>query len=269
MARPKPTGDLEVRIDDDVVAAFQRDGFASVDRLTTDEELEWIGEVFDEFFAERRAGIPGGYFDLARPYDAPGADLLPQVLFPEHAVPDLRRTVFHRNARTICSRLLGVPERDLRGWGHMIDKPAGLGAETPWHQDEAYWEPHLTYHAAGVWMPLDDVALANGCMCFLPGPHLGEVLPHRHIGDDPAVHGLRTDGIDGSAMVPVPLRAGGATIHHRRTLHHTPANGSDRPRRAFATEFQTEPIPREVPVDRPWVDEGRAAWAQRAPSNLR
>jgi ectoine hydroxylase-related dioxygenase (phytanoyl-CoA dioxygenase family) len=102
-------------------------------------------------------------------------------------------------------------------------------------------------------------------MCFLPGSHRSDVLPHRHIGDDPSVHGLETDVADTSTMVAVPLAAGGATFHHPRTLHHTPANRSDRRRRAFATEFQTRPTRADEPAVRPWVDAGQAAWDARAP----
>jgi ectoine hydroxylase-related dioxygenase (phytanoyl-CoA dioxygenase family) len=158
---------------------------------------------------------------------------------------------------------MGVDAGDLQSWGHMIHKPAHHGEQIPWHQDEAYWDPDQAYQAVGTWMPLDDVDLENGCMCFLPGSHLGDVLPHRHINDDPAVHGLVTDDADPSRMVVMPLRAGGATFHHPRTLHHTPPNRSDRQRRAVATEFQTPPTPAAAPADRPWVAEGKAAWAAR------
>jgi len=262
--RALPSASFEITVDDALVSSFRRDGFASIERITTDEEVAWLREVFDELFAERRAGIPGGYFDLSRPYDAPGPDHLPQVLFPELAVPELRRTQLHRNARTISAALLGTDAGDLQSWGHLIHKPAHHGEQIPWHQDEAYWEPHLSYVAVGTWVPLDDVDLANGCMCFLPGSHLGEVRPHRHIDDDPSVHGLVTDGVDPTPMVPVPLRAGGATFHHPRTLHHTPANTTDRQRRAVAAEFQTQPTPRDTVDDRPWVDAGKAAWAERS-----
>ncbi len=264
--RALPDRHYEVDVTDEMVAAYRNDGFTSIDRITTDEELEWLRDVFDELFTERRSGIPGGYFDLSRPYDAPGEDHLPQVLYPEIAVPDLKRTQLRRNARTICAALLGVAPDELHAWGHMIHKPAHHGEEIPWHQDEAYWDPDVDYQAIGTWVPLDDVDLANGCMCFLPGTHRGDVLPHRHIDDDPAVHGLVTDHADPSTMVPVPLTAGGATFHHARTLHHTPPNRSDRQRRAVATEFQTTPTPRAEPVHRPWIDEAKAAWAARTPA---
>ncbi len=261
--RTRPSERFEVTVDDALVAAFRRDGFASIERITTDAEVDWLREVFDELFADRRGGIPGGYFDLSRPYDAEGPDHLPQVLFPESAVPELKATRLQANARAIAAALLGVDADLLHSWGHMIHKPARHGEQIPWHQDEAYWEPHLDYLAVGVWVPLDDVDLANGCMCFLPGTHLGPVRVHRHIDDDPAVHGLVTDDVDPTTMVPVPLAAGGATFHHPRTLHHTPPNRSDRDRRAVATEYQTPPTRRDVPAHRPWVDEGRVAWDAR------
>jgi hypothetical protein len=263
---PLPTVELVVDVGDEEVEQFRQQGFTWVPRITTDEELEWLDSVYDHLFEQKLAGVPGGYFDLSRPYDAPGEDHLPQVLFPDQVVPELRDTVYYRNARRIIARLLGEDEADLTGWSHMIDKPPFHGHETPWHQDESYWEPALTYQAAGAWMPLEDVDTENGCMTFLPGSHRSEVLPHKHISDDPAVHGLELAvEIDTSSAVPVPLRAGGATFHHPRMIHSTGPNRSPRRRRAWANEFQTAPVTAEVEPERPWLHEGRAAWKARFP----
>ena len=70
--------------------------------------MAWIAERFDELFADKQGGIPGGYFDLSRPYDAPGQDHLPQALFPEQRFPELRDDAFHRNAQAHRGALLGV-----------------------------------------------------------------------------------------------------------------------------------------------------------------
>jgi ectoine hydroxylase-related dioxygenase (phytanoyl-CoA dioxygenase family) len=262
--RPLPTVAYEPTITDEAVERYHQLGFTWIDRITSDEEVEWLVEIFDHLFTEKLGGVAGGYFDLSRPYDAEGSDMLPQVLVPERIVPDLVKTTFRRNARTIASRLLGVDPGLLDVWGHMIYKPPRIGHITPWHQDEAYWDPGLEYDALGAWLALDDVDLENGCMCFLPASHRSELLPHRHINDDPAVHGLETTvDVDESQMVHVPLRAGGATFHHARTLHSTPPNRSDRPRRAFASEYQTAPRARQHPVERPWFTDGQAAWDER------
>jgi len=270
VSRPSlPQVELVVEVGEEHIEQFRRHGFTSVPRITTDEELEWLDTIYDELFEQKRAGVPGGYFDLSRPYDAPGEDHLPQALFPEQVVPELRETVYYRNARAIIARFLGEDESNLLGWGHMILKPAIHGHETPWHQDESYWEPTVTYTAAGAWMPLDETDTDNGCMTFLPGSHRSEVLPHRHISSDPAVHGLELAvEVDTTGAVPVPLRAGGATFHHPRTIHSTGPNRSPRRRRAYANEFWTEPLPVEDVPDRPWLHEGREAWRRRSPEAL-
>ncbi len=260
---PRPVEDFDVDLDPEQIRFFHENGYLAIERITTDAELEWLGRLYDELFASRRAVVPGGYFDLARPYDSDGQDLLPQVLNPEVGFPELRETSTFRNGRRLAAKLLGVEESAVEGWGHMILKPPRIGSELPWHQDEAYWDPRLEYSAVGVWMPLDPATLESGCMEFVPGSHRGEVLPHRHIGDDPAVHGLVSDGVDASGAVPVPVAPGSATVHHCRTLHHSLPNTTGRVRRACSTEFQLEPRRRAQPAERPWVRETARAWRKR------
>lgn len=262
---PPPTSDFTVRLEATQIEAFERDGFTHVERITTDEELAWLGPIYDSLFASRRGAWRGGYFDLARPYDSDGQDLVPQVLAPEHRFPQLRETTLLRNAIAIGAQLLGVGSADIRTWGHMILKPPQVGGELPWHQDEAYWDTGFRYRALGCWMPLDPATRTSGCMHFLPGSHREGVRAHRHIGDDPSVHGLIADGVDGDGQVAVPLAPGGATFHHCRTLHRTPPNESDHVRRAWANEVQVEPerLDAADESDRPWVRAGREAWERR------
>ena len=254
---PLPVTDFEVEVTPRLIEDYRVHGFTSIDRITTDEELEWIREVYDELFTQRRSGMEGGFYDLARPYDSDGDDLLPQAMLPERVVPELLKTTFLRNARRIAAALLDREPAALEVWGHMISKPPYIGKETPWHQDEAYWEPHQHYHAVGVWMPLDDCDETNGCMTFVPGTQHTDVLEHRHVTGDPKVHGLEfAVHPDVSAAVAVPLAAGGATFHHPRTYHYTGPNQSERRRRAYASEFQTTPQRSDEVAHRPWVYEG-------------
>ncbi len=261
---PHPGGSYDVSLSTAQVEGFRRDGFTHVDRITTDEELDWLGVVYDAFFDSRSGAFEGGYFDLARPYDAEGQDVLPQVLNPERLLPQLRDTICYRNANRLAAQLLGADLRALTGWGHMIRKPPLVGHETPWHQDEAYWDVDYDFCAVGVWMPLDVATVESGCMQFIPGSHQGEVLPHRHIGDDPAVHGLyATDGVERARAVAVPLKPGGATMHHPRMLHYTAPNTTPNQRRAYANEFQLPPTRRAEPAHRPWIAEGQRERARR------
>ena len=80
------------------------------------------------------------------------------------------------------------------------------------------------------------------------------MVEHRHINDDPLVHGLVTDHVDASQAVACPLDPGGATFHHCRTLHYAAANTTGRARRAYITVFSGPPRKREVPISRPWIE---------------
>ena len=182
-------------------------------------------------------------------------------MFPEFAYPELLQSTFARNARRYAAALLGVDVTEISSWGHFLRKPVRNNRLAPWHQDEAYWEPELAYHALGAWLPLHDVSVEMGAMQFIPGSHRLGVLPHHFHGDDPVDNLLQVDDVeevDLSTAMPCPLPAGGATFHSCRTLHYTAPNTTDRTRMAFATEFQVAPVRRDVPAVRGWVDERRA-----------
>jgi len=265
LAARRPEVELAPPIEALDLAGFAAHGFTSVPRITSDAELGWLGEVYDLLFRERIAAVPGGYFDLARPYESEGPDLLPQILMPEARVPALRETAFWRNTRALAARLLGAEPEALHGWAHMILKPAGVGAPLPWHQDEAYWDPRFDYVALGSWMPLDPATPESGCLRFIPGSQRGPVREHHHVGENPEVHALETRDVDAARAVEVPLAPGGASFHHCRTLHGSGPNRSARVRRAFAIEWQLAPVRRAAPEPRPWVDAGRRAWEARRP----
>lgn len=260
----RPDSGFTVAISREQCERFQERGFVAIERIVPDEEIAWLGEIYDRLFEERTQIVPGGYFDLSRPYDSPGEDLQPQILVPEVRFAELRRTAFWRNGRALAAALLGCDEKQLRGWGHMIRKPPRVGESLPWHQDEAYWDPAFDYVALGCWMPLDPATLESGCMSFIPGSHRGDVAVHRHVGDDPNVHGLYAPGIDASTAVAVPIAPGGAIFHHCRILHSSGPNRSTHVRRAYANEWQRTPVPRATPAHRPWIEEGKRAWDSRA-----
>lgn len=262
---PPPRTDLRVDIGATEIAFYQANGYLACEQMSTPEELEWLTGVYDSLIARPRTGLLDAVFDVARPYGSLAPPKLGQLLFPERLVPAIRETAMWQNACRVATRLLAVPPAEVEHWGHILYKSGNGGNETPWHQDEAYWDIDLHYHAIGAWMPLQDVDVDNGCLWFLPGSHHGDVHPHRHLGDDPAVHVLEiTDEIDTAAAVPVPLAAGGMSFHHPRLLHFARENSTPRIRRAWANEFQTAPVKRGTPAERPWVTEGRAALARHS-----
>ena len=80
-----------VDLTDEQVAFFQENGYLSIPRITTNEEIEWLKGIYDELFTERTGEAEGRYFDLAGPRAHNGQETLPQVLGPEAQFPELRR----------------------------------------------------------------------------------------------------------------------------------------------------------------------------------
>lgn len=253
-------------VSDEDVQRFETDGFLTIDAITTPDELVWLREVYDRLFEERVGWETGSQFDLAGTDEKEAA--LPQMLGPSRYVPELLDTEYRRNAMAIAHRILGDDMTDRVG-EHMIYKPAGRGAATPWHQDQAYHDPSMTFRGVNFWMPLDDATVDSGCLQFVPGSHKLDVLPHHSINHDPRIHGLEVDEPDTwtDKAVACPIPAGGATIHACYLLHYAAANTSDRPRRAYTLTFRCEPQPRDVPIDNYWRREQQTARSTRADKN--
>lgn len=244
-----PKSDLEVHPTPDDIDFFEENGFLVVPQITTEEELAWMTEVMLAVLDEN-AGT--GVFE---PGYVQGQTLPPQIqqsIGPELMIPELLETTFRRNAKRFAAALLAVPEGDLTSWGHMIRKPARSNRPAPWHQDMAYWQPELDYHAIGCWLPLHEVTVERGCMQFIPGSHKGE-LRHHDFSGDPAGNLLIVEDVDASTAVACPLPAGGATFHHHLTLHYTAPNTTDLDRLACPTEFQLMPWRREEPMEFAWT----------------
>jgi hypothetical protein len=251
-------------ITDADVQFFDANGYLAVQNVMPPDELDWLRGVYDDMLAGEASGFLDGVFDLSRPYGTTDAPRLGQLLGPERRDQRLLQMVAVANARRIASRLLRVDPGQLEIWSHLIFKAPKSDAETPWHQDEAYWDVHLEYTTVATWLPLDDVDTTNGCLWYVPGSHRRDVLKHRHLGGDPEVHVLEVyEPVDTRDAVPVPLPAGGMVFHHPRSLHHAGVNESNAMRRAWGVVFQTAPRRRAQPVDRPWWHEGHKAHAER------
>jgi ectoine hydroxylase-related dioxygenase (phytanoyl-CoA dioxygenase family) len=250
------------RLTPEQIAFFHENGFLAIDAITTQDEIAFMRELYDRIF-ERRAGREvGDQFDLAGADEEGKPAALPQILGPSKYAPEFKTLQCRANALDLSRQLLGEAA-EFQG-EHAILKPAFMGAPTPWHQDEAYWNPALEYHALSVWIPLQEATLENGCMQFIPGSHRLEVLPHHSINRDPRIHGLEVDSVDASPAVACPLPPGGATFHLSRTLHYTGPNGTANPRRAFIMGFGLPTKP--YPSDRrfPWNEIKQTAREQRA-----
>src|SRR5437870_4772312 len=133
---------------------YHREGFLALEAITTPAEVAWLRDVYDRLFEARAGREEGNQFDLGGTDEEGEEAVLPQILGPSRYAPELKEGLFRVNALAIARQLLG-PEAQARG-EHAILKPAGKGAPTPWHQDEAYWDPTLAYESLSIWIPLQE-----------------------------------------------------------------------------------------------------------------
>ncbi len=252
MAR-MPSRELDVGISDDKVNEFWERGFTLVERITTDEEVAWLREVYDMLFSGNMKLLPGALVtDVMTRMDSQRGDRIGQVLRPEYFIPQLKQTQFYKNSEAIAKRILGR-DAHLDVWGHMVRKAPRNPDIVPWHQDEGYWDPSFDYQSFGCWMPLDPATRESGCMSFIPGSHKEGVRRHAYMDGDPRITTLVLEeepDLSRAVLQPVPI--GGASIHHNRTLHGSGPNTTDRVRRAYVNEWQIVPVKRETPYERDW-----------------
>lgn len=238
----------------DQVRRFHNSGFLAVcEPVLGDSELRGLRGLYDRMFAERAGRADGNQFDLAGTDEEGKPALLSQILHPQRYFPELHGP-YVETIDGIARQLLGDDVKTEIF--HAILKPAGIGAPTPWHQDEAYWKPDRQYRSISIWIPLQEATEENGCIWFNDGSHEWEVLEHQSIGNDPRVHGLElvdTTGIRNPVMCPLP--AGGCTIHRNRTAHYAGPNQTRVPRRALV-------LSATLP-DRPYPRTRRFPWNER------
>lgn len=233
------------RLDDDQVWRFQRDGFVTVEAITSSADVARIRGMIEALHRKKAGSNEGAGFNLVQGF--------PIILNPHYYDRELLKTEFFRNALAVARQLLGPKARFANDEALM--KPGSSGPATPWHQDAAFRDPRYEFREISIWLPLQPVDQTNGCMEYIPGTQLGEVLPHRVPPAEPDSHALECyDGFDPASAVPCPLSAGSCVIHSGKTLHHAGPNNSSQPRHAYVLLFDIAAVELPEPQDFPWLD---------------
>jgi hypothetical protein len=120
------------------IESYHEQGYLKLNRITSEEEIEELREVCERLFLDTDRQDRKQLGDV----DPEEGETLPQINSPHEMAPELLETQYYDNALAIAQQLLG--EEAQFDFDHAIRKPARSGAETPWHQDEAYWNPECT-----------------------------------------------------------------------------------------------------------------------------
>jgi ectoine hydroxylase-related dioxygenase (phytanoyl-CoA dioxygenase family) len=227
-----------IRLSQDQVSDFWRDGYVTVEDAVTPEQLSNLQAEFAAWVEESRG--------QTTPWGPPTVDDRPRFdIGAEHTAqsPALRRvnnpceisgtyleTMQNSGVVDMVADLIGP---DLKYHHCKINsKLPGNNTVVHWHQDFPY-TPHTNDDVVTALLMLDDVTEENGCLLVVPGSHKGPI--HSLFQD-----GVFTGTVDDSttrelaaAEVPVKGRAGSVCLMHTRLQHSSRANQSDRSRTLY------------------------------------
>ena len=166
--------------------------------------------------------------------------------------PSYERLLHHPVISGVACALLNTPR--VRLWhDQIISKPPGDNGHFRYHQDFYLWplqEPRIVT----CWLALDDVTPENGCMHVVPGSHKDPRFGLESYAAELAARaaaeaeGREAEESERQKMAyepastgrPVELKAGECMFHHCQNFHATPANVTDRQRRAHVMIFMAE-----------------------------
>ena len=206
-------------VHDDLIAAFERDGFVVVPDLLTEAELVAFGRAVDKGVLRRSRHDGRPLADKSR-YEQ--SFIQCQNLWED--CPDVRPLTFHPAVTGTAARLLGVTA--IRIWhDQALYKEAG-GRETDPHQDQPYW-PIAETNTITAWIPFDGSTLDSGAMGYLPGSHRLGIRKFVNIFTGPGEDPLAMDGLKDLDPVFVEVPPGAVAFHHGLTFHLAGPNVTD------------------------------------------
>lgn len=216
------------------VAELADEGYAVLHVFCTDADLDGLRGAATQLIADRLRGseLPALLWIRVQPCEFSLFD------------PDL----LHR-ARQVSQLYFGEPCHDFGV--RLFVKPALAGAAVPWHQDEGYSDPAIDQQQINVWVPLESVREASGCLRVVPRSHHGPLLPHRKAAMPLT---LEIDAPASAAPKSIEIDGGDAALLDRRILHSSFPNRSSRERIAIVFICRGEPKAREFPLEAPWLD---------------
>ncbi len=214
------------------VRQFAADGFLVVTGAIDAEERAALRKMGDEMMRRPR--------DQANDWDWRKGEALGERQFRivqsgvDKLYPWIAVSRFRQWAARFGGALMG---EEMAFWyEQFLGKPPGIGAPTPWHQDEGYWGRTYAGHGVTCWTAFHRVGPENGCMHFVRGGHR-TLLEHRHppeMASDLLLCELPAD----AQVVAAPIEEGSVTFHHVRTPHMATANSSEGWRLALTQHFR-------------------------------
>jgi phytanoyl-CoA hydroxylase len=237
----------EYRLSPEQIAAYGRDGYLVLPAVLAEAEIAALEPTFQRFITGQVPGMGRDFCDMSGPYGRAFEDFnLVNAVLPRVYDPSLVGNVFERCASSIARQLIG-DDATLDYDQFLAKRPQRAAAVFAWHQDLGYW-PTGTPDTRTVTcsLALDDATVENGCLQVVPGSHLEPQLRrHRpsawHTSPElrEEAHTLTVELCAADAVVSLPVRRGGITVHNERIVHGSPGNRTDGWRRTYVVAHRS------------------------------
>ncbi len=217
--------DTPYPLDEATVRRFREDGFIKLPNVLGAEVLGTYAPAINQLVDEgnRLKEIP---LEKRTLYD----QAFIQVTNLWRRNDRIRELAFSRRLAGIATRLMGT--RGVRMWHDQALYKEPSGGFTPWHVDQQYW-PMESSHSVTAWIPLQEVPIEMGPLCFGRGSHF------KHIGRDLEIGPESEEQIRNEVNkqkideIQEPFALGDVSFHLGWTLHRAGPNKTDTPRRVF------------------------------------
>lgn len=239
-----PTDSLLRVITDEERAAFATDGVALLKSVISPAWIEYLRSAVARLLTD----VP----DTSQNYTEPGQPRFFSQAFPRFVDPAFDVWALHGPTKDIA-RQMHPGMRSLRFfYDQVFAQEPGSGRGAPFHQDYPYL-PIDGDQYFRIWVPLDTVTASSGAIHYLKGSHFGPIYRPRSFSGDPEVVAV----YDRSPYPELPdfsatynssrwfigeAEPGDALLHHPKTVHGSPPNRTDRPRRAVTTIFTGDDV---------------------------
>ncbi|XP_055330091.1 phytanoyl-CoA dioxygenase domain-containing protein 1 homolog [Paramacrobiotus metropolitanus] len=256
-------------VNSDFVQQFNENGYAVIPNFLSDEEIvemkktmarivdemdpkEHSSHIFhlddktcksrDEYFLTSNDKIR--FFFEPKAVDQDGNLTVPKsrsVNKIGHALawlePVFKKITFGEKVKDVCRQLGHKDPRVVQSM--YIFKNPVIGQKVSTHQDSTFLYTDPPSNLLGFWFALDDAAVENGCLYFLPGTQ--NVNPTSRFvrtpnpgttGDLTMIRGVEPDyPLD--QFKPAPVSKGSLVLIHGNVIHRSEDNTSDLPRHAY------------------------------------
>ena len=220
--------------------AFDRNGFVLLRSVIDPDTLAMLREECAVFVGRTDAWLDARGLDVLGITHRGRRYFIPNRYRDSDRMPEF---VFGELMRDIATSLLGDTVYLFNE--QWVVKGAEEGMKFAWHQDSGYVNfrdpgnrhaPYLT-----CWCALDDMGRENGTISVMPHDRVGSrttVFPHRREEGTNDLVGY--DGDDPGVLVEMP--AGNVAVFSSTSLHRSDANTTPNLRRAYLTQYTSEPL---------------------------